>query len=232
MDTKLVQVVKRGVIASTMTMPEICNYVVMGRVPMTKKRGVSSITAFVDAAQLVKNVVNLKAGIRDKALLSMLILTGLRISEILSITRDQIRQQEDLDFVVIHDIQISKRWIRKYDEDHNLISRTREPILRDVPLPKNGFFQPLTEYVLRHLQTRPHSASVKLFNISRQRAWQITNALTGKWNHYFRSMRISHLINERNMSSVAVAKLLGVKESSTIDHYSKSEWKDHRDKLQ
>jgi len=99
-----------------------------------------------------------------------------------------------------------------------LQTRARSPRLK----------KPLASLVMAHY--RNVDAGDPLFDMSRQRAWQIIKYMTGKWCHYFRSQRISFLVNKIR-STAAVAGMLGIKKSSTIDHYYKGGWNQFRTEL-
>lgn len=161
---------------------------------------------------------------RDRGLVSLLYLSGLRINEVLRIKKSQF-SYEDPDFVVIEDVKISKRKKRT-------IQTEGIPVI-DVPLPlavedRGGEFQLgyFTEVILSYVDV----AEEDLFKISTARAWAIVKHMTGKWCHYFRSQRISHLINKLR-SDVITAKIVGIKSPATISHYYKGEWRAHRDEL-
>lgn len=179
------------------------------------KRGVADISDYVELRNLIDKVERakpipylLESGkqVRDRALLAFLAATGMRISEALSVKREQLELSHDPDFVVVKDVRILKR--------------RKETIFKDFVLPRKGVLKPLTDLVLEHVRTKNKGP---LFDIGRQRAWQIVVFMTGKWCHYFRSQRISFLVN-RIRSTTAVADLLGIKKSSTIDHYYKGGW--------
>ena len=54
--------------------------------------------------------------------------------------------------------------------------------------------------------------------------------MTGKWCHYFRSQRLSHIVNELK-SALTTAKVFGIKNPQTIAHYYKTEWEIHKEAL-
>lgn len=191
------------------------------------KRGVEDITTFVEVANIIQKVKNAKSinystneyekQLRDRALLSVLAMMGCRISELLSVTHGQLNFHRYRDFIVVEDVKILKR--------------RKEPIRKNFPLPKTGVLKPLTDIFQRYLRSRKWRPEDRLFDLGRHRAWEIVKAMTGKWCHYFRSQRISYLINEKSIRSVAVAKMLGIKKVETIAHYDKSEWEDYRERL-
>ena len=192
------------------------------------KRGVANIAEFIELTTLIKHLTLAQAWpykteieektARDKALLAFLAETGLRISEALSVDRSQVKLNLDKDFVVVKDIKILKR--------------RKSPIKKDFPLPKTGILEPLTQMVLHwyNWPTIRKKEEGSLFSLGRYRAWQIIRHMTGKWCHYFRSQRISFLVNKIR-STTAVAAMMGIAKSSTIDHYYKGGWENFRDDL-
>jgi integrase len=192
------------------------------------KRGVADIAEFIELTTLIKHLTLAKAWpyksdieektARDKALLAFLAETGLRISEALSVDRSQVKLNLDAEFIIVKDVKIMKR--------------RKEHIVKDFPLPKTGVLKPLTKMVLTwyHWPTIKHKDKGPLFNLGRYRAWQLIRHMTGKWCHFFRSQRISFLVNKIR-STTAVAAMMGIKQSSTIDHYYKGGWNQYRDDL-
>jgi len=186
------------------------------------KRGVTDIAEYLELKQLINFVLNCQSipyvlncnlkALRDRALLSLFVLTGLRISEILSLRRYQFCF-DMLDFIEIRNVKILKR--------------RKEPIFKDFGLPKEGTLAPLTMLVLEHFETSKRAA---LFDINRTTAWRIVKHMTGKWCHYFRSQRLSYLVNKFR-STVIVADMQGIKSPATIAHYYKGGWKHHKEEL-
>ena len=185
------------------------------------KRGVNDIHEYYELAAIVDIVIRAKPlpyiyepwkQDRDRALLALLACTGLRISEVLSLLVEQFSFEMD-DFVEIRNVKILKR--------------RAEPIYKDFPLPLEGILRPLTLMILGYWKTKKKGY---LFDISRGRAWQIINYMTGKWCHFFRSQRISYLVNKLRSVNI-VADMQGIKKSSTIDHYFKGGWKHYKDEL-
>lgn len=185
------------------------------------KRGVNDIYEYYELETMVDIVKKAKPlpyvfeprkRDRDKALLALLTCTGLRISEALSVEVEQFNF-DTADFVEIRRVKIKKR--------------RKETTFRNFPLPKVGQLAPLTQLVMNWYSQVKKGP---LFDIGRQRAWQIINDMTGKWCHFFRCQRISYLVNKFRDGTVA-AKLQGIKKSSTIDHYYKGDWKFLKEEL-
>ena len=207
------------------------------------KRGVDNILEYVEPFTFIEQIetaklhpytvdVEIKVK-RDKGLIAFLALTGMRISEVLRIDCSQVKVNDDAQYVIVRSVQISKRWKHEWKRNSQgrkigFVSRKRLPIKKDFPLPKTGRFSPLTKMVLDHLDNRKEGL---LFDLSRYWAWKIVRRITGNWCHYFRSMRISYLVNEQKIPTVAVADMLGIEDPKTISHYYKGGWKLWRTEL-
>jgi len=206
------------------------------------KRGVNDIDDFIELKQLIAIVKTVEPyyeyepwkRIRDRALLALLALTGCRISELLSVLKSQVEIQDE--WVIIRNILTLKRWKRKYEryldaegiQRKRCIWKEREHILVDKPLPRKGILACLTNIFLEYYDIAKKGP---LFDISRGRAWQIVNRLTGKWCHYFRSQRISFLVNSIR-SDVRVGKMMGIKNVQTLAHYDKGSWEGFKEELE
>jgi len=185
------------------------------------KRGVNDIHEYYELAAIVDIVMKAKPlpyiyepwkQDRDRALLALLACTGMRISEALSV---QVKQFsfEMPDFVEIRNVRILKR--------------RAEPIYKDFFLPLEGILYPLTNMVVAYTKINKEGY---LFDFSRSRAWQIINYMTGKWCHFFRSQRLSYLVNKLR-STIVVADMQGIKSPQTVAHYFKGGWKHYKDEL-
>ena len=188
--------------------------------PHKCKRGVNDIADYLELRSIINLVMDLephyywepKKNVRDVALVAALAETGMRISELLSIEKASVNVQKDQ--VLLRNVKILKR--------------RKEPIFKDFYLPREGVLGPLTEIFIQHLDNVKKGP---IFDISRGRAWQIVAGLTGKWCHYFRSQRISFMLNEARLDGHVVARIQGIKKSSTIDHYSKGGAEQFKDAL-
>ena len=181
-----------------------------------------SIKEYKEPSLLVQEIVTCKCTdwnpfleLRNKALLSMLTMTGLRISEILHLTTDQIFLDDPNDpgFLIIKNILVLKK--------------RKKRILNEMGIKKDGVYKPLIDILTQYLeQIKPG----KLFNISRWYAWQIIKNITGKWPHYYRSQKMSNLVNTLKGAADATAAIMKV-EARTVSHYYKSSWRDHKEEL-
>lgn len=190
-----------------------------------KRRIIKDIARYLEPAEILNQIeqgrlwsykTNMEfLHCRDRALIALLYLTGGRISEVLRLEKKQVDVESDDEFVILHDFRISKR--------------RKDAIMVDHGLPRMGSLAPFTQIVLDYLKRMPRKQE-KLFPISRQRAWQIVSHMTGKWCHYYRSQRLSYLVNLLR-SSVVVQNMMGIKTGSTLSHYFKGEWKQHKEQL-
>jgi integrase len=155
---------------------------------------------------------------RDRAFLALLYLLGSRACEIVRIKKSQFNF-DDPNFIVIKDFEIHKR-------KKKTIQRKGVPKI-DFPLPKSGSLGQFTSLVLEYYKD---CKDERLFSFNTRRAWQIVNHMTGLWCHYFRSQRISYMINQIR-SSDATAKIMGIENPQTISHYYKGTWREYEDEL-
>jgi len=156
---------------------------------------------------------------RDRALVALLYLLGCRVNEVLKLRKSQFDFEGKYPyFVVIHDFEISKR-------KEKTIKAKGIP-KKDFPLPLVGKLAPFTDMVVEYY----NCSEEEMFKIGRQRAWAIVKHMTGKWCHYFRSQRLSYLVNLLRSSTIT-AKIMGIENSMTIDHYYKTEWEEHEEAL-
>lgn len=148
--------------------------------------------------------INSQNPTRDKALLALNYLTGARVSELLSIKRKQIEKvsKADVEFLIIHNVKVLKR--RK--DIHRTIL---------IPVKKEKDFLLLA---LEHINKTGDEE--KLFDITRQRAWQITKNKTGYFNHFFRHLRTTHLVTDYNFSAHELQKFFGWASSKMADAYA------------
>lgn len=194
--------------------------------PQTR-RTLRNIRRYLTPEQVHELIVNSKLWLyrttpklfhsRDRALLATLYLTAGRINEVLQINKSQFDFIDD-DFIIIRDFEISKR--------KAMILQSEGIPKVDIPLPREGTMKPFTLLLMTYYAIGPEH----LFNIGRRRAHQLCRHMTGKWCHWFRSQRLSYLMNTIKSETI-VARMLGIKNPGTIRHYYKGEWEEHRDIL-
>lgn len=127
---------------------------------------------------------------RDKALVSVLFLTGQRISEILKLTRKDVIVDPSRPNRIIISFLIQKRKRKRIKDNvyvpvtNPLIPRHRIPL--DMSLPFMGDF---VKWVNNFSEP-----DVRIFKITRQHAWAIIKALNpNTFPHFFRHTKISML---------------------------------------
>ena len=133
-----------------------------------------------------RDLVGSVTSLKDRAFICFLYLTGARISEIVKqIRRYQIEftQIEGKKFIMVHNVITLKR---------------RKEIYRDIPIPVNDFEEAFLNPLIDYLNTIPSDQFI--FNFSRSRGWKIVKDKTYLFPHYFRHLRLTHLVTEYNFS--------------------------------
>jgi len=152
-----------------------------------------------------KDVINLlkkASSRRDRCLVSLLYLTGARISEILELKGKDIQIEED-------EIRISIR--PKKTGDYGPVSKSQ-----DLILDKKGKF---VACIIEHSKTK--KAEESIINMTRQRAWQIIRELSGVSPHFFRYSRVVQLL-DKGYSLDQVRKWIGRK-TQPVEYSSATE---------
>jgi len=163
---------------------------------------------------------------RDRALMALLFLTAGRISEVLSLTRDQFDCDADQNFIIIRNMILVKRLRTRKGKP---VKHTTAPIRDEVPLPLTGPLARFTDLVMKYLDLLGENE--KLFKFKRHRAWQIVRFVTGKWCHWFRSQSESYYGKYVFTSAFALRDFVGVSDIESLGPYVKTQWKDYEDKL-
>ena len=199
---------------------------------LPRKRGVKRIRKLVTLTEVIdlleKNKIPYKKHFelwqRDKALISLLLLSGLRINEALQLKRRQF-DLSDKHFIIIRDVETSKR------------SLPRE----EIPLPLEGKLSPFTSILKEWLAriASPESyviPSASMFGIhwnkplSRQRSHYIVKALTGFFPHYYRSLCESHY-GRIFKTNWALKDFMGLADLRSTEPYVKTDWRDYQEKM-
>ncbi len=168
--------------------------------------------------------------LRDKALVSFLVLTGCRISEALKVRRSQYHPEGDpaweIDAASIHGIIPLKQRKRK--------GRFRKR--RPVPLPREGVLAPFTAILEEWFRQVPESESflfpkatgaiggVILWDqpLSRNRAHEIIYGMTGQYPHYFRA--VCATFYGQTMTPFQLKEFFQWSDIRTAGIYGKGEW--------
>jgi integrase len=165
---------------------------------------------------------------RDKALISLIVLSCSRISEPLRIRKAQIDVKTDPEFVLIRNYMISKT--RKFTR------KTHLPVppffLVELPLTKKkkASLYPFTEMFLEYVATISRRED-PIFTIGERRARGIISSLDPLiFPHYLRGCMLTYFCNTIK-NPLLVAKTFGVRNIQTLDRYYGKTWESAREEL-
>ena len=164
---------------------------------------------------------------RDRALMALLFLTAGRISEVLSLTREQFDFEADGNFIIIRNMILVKRLRTRKGRP---VKHRTAPIRDEVPLPLKGPLSRFTMFVQDYLELLCDRKE-ELFKFERHRAWQIVNHVTGQWCHWFRSQAESYYGKYVFNTPFALRDFVGVSDIESLGPYVKTQWRDYRDRL-
>jgi integrase len=164
---------------------------------------------------------------RDQALMALLFLTAGRISEVLSLRKEQFDFEADRDFVIIRNMILVKRLKTRKGKP---VRHRTAPIRDEVPLPRKGPLFRFTALVLEYLDMISDPKE-KLFRFKRHRAWQIVNYVTGEWCHWFRSQAESYYGKYVFNTPFTLRDFVGVSDIESLGPYVKTQWRDYQDRL-
>lgn len=165
--------------------------------------------------------------IRDRALMSLLFLTAGRISEVLSLAKEQFDFEADRNFIVIRNMILVKRLKTRKGKP---VRHRTAPIRDEVPLPLKGPLSKFTRLVQEYIDLMGEHKE-KLFKFKRHRAWQIVNHATGQWCHWFRSQAESYYGKYVFNTPFALRDFVGVSDIESLGPYVKTQWRDYQDRL-
>lgn len=163
-------------------------------------------------------------GVRDKALAAFIYLTGARISEILGhkktftdgrtliiepLKKENVELIAEEDLMIIHNVPCLKQRDR--------LPRRNIPIIITQELEFLRLFMPYYN-ILQEGQP--------LFNITRQRAWQIVNKELNIYNHFLIHERCTHLVTIKNFTDIDLMRFRGWKNTTAAAVYTHLNYKD------
>lgn len=214
---------------------------------MKKKRATSDEPIIIDtstpqterqsAQQLIKELIEIVSQVewpyktmkhyfwmRDKALLALLFLTGLRVSEALTIKQKQTRIFENK--ILIVNVQTLKH------------GKLRD----EIDLPKIGSLAPLTAYVEEWLQTVeepehyifPRGAANKFLwktPLGRYRAFWIVKSQTGKFPHWARAVCATIYGKVIFHDAFDLKEFMGWRRLDSSSPYVQTNWKAKRKRV-
>jgi integrase len=150
---------------------------------------------------------------RDRALVALLYLCALRVSEALRLRKSQFRILEDR--VEVEGIKLSKMRRKGKPRRHKF---------RVAWLPLTGERAVFTQLVLEYLETLREDEP--LFKFSRQRAQQVVTRLTGKWCHYLRALGEEYLYSKWRGDLLAIADYVKVN-PTVLGEYIRERYRSH-----
>jgi len=144
--------------------------------------------------------------LRDQALVSILYLLALRISEALRLRKNQFSEHRRR--VVVKEIMLSKSTRKDKPRKDQFRIEGFLPLSKE----RAGF----TDIIMRYLR-RLHSED-RLFPFGRVRAWQITTSVLGIPNHWLRAFGEDYLYEHWDHDILAVADYVKV-DPRTLQEY-------------
>jgi integrase len=146
--------------------------------------------------------------LRDRALVSILYLIGLRISEAVRLHKRQFKLQDsDKDYIAIEGIKLSKSKLK---------GKPRREQYRRGYLPLDGERVPFSYIVLQYLERLREDDL--LFPFQTKRGWQIVNALIGLPCHWLRAFCEDYLYEAWSKDILAVSDYMKV-DARTLQEY-------------
>lgn len=197
-----------------------------------KKRAVENEREFLSFPELyeviTRNKWNYKTNVevlqkRDMALMCVLALSGLRISEALLLKKEQFTESKD--FIIIKNAMTVKN------------SRIRE----EIPLSKHGSAKPFTQAISNYLllipgfedYVFPRASGVGILwnqHISRQRAHRIIKSLTNFYCHYFRGV-CETKYGKIFKNPYALKDFMGLRDIRSTEPYVHIDWRDFKNSI-
>tara|TARA_Y100000310_G_C20675633_1_gene812856 strand:- start:2350 stop:2964 length:615 start_codon:yes stop_codon:yes gene_type:complete len=155
---------------------------------------------------------------RDRALIAVLYLAALRISEGLRLKVYQFSTNEEFNRIEISGILLSKAKKKGQPRKHQY---------REAWLPLTGQRVVYTELIMKYIKNQDLQDDDLLFPFNRKRAWDIIKHLTGLWCHYFRALGEEYLYTHWKFDLLAVADMIKV-DPKTLAQYIREGYKRQR----
>ena len=144
---------------------------------------------------------------RDRALISIIYLAGLRVSETLRLRRSQFKFKPE--YIEVEGIKLSKSRVK---------GKPRRVQYRNARLPLKGERAPLTNLVVDYITRLKDDERLFKFE-SNQRAWQIVKAYFPEWTtHWLRAFCEDYLYDRWGHDLLAVADYVKVS-PRTLEQY-------------
>jgi len=157
---------------------------------------------------------------RDRALVAIIYLLALRISEALRLRKNQFLFPEETgydDRIVVRGIKLSKSRVKGRPR--------REQYRQENWLPLSGPRARLTRLVIEYLKEL--EGDQRLFPFGRVRAWQIIREMTGATCHWFRAFGEDFLYGQWDKDLLAVSDYIKV-DPRTLSQYIRRRYEKYR----
>jgi integrase len=157
---------------------------------------------------------------RDRALVALLYLLALRISEALRLKKSQFLFPEDTghnDRIIVRGIKLSKSRVKGKPR--------RDQYRQENWLPLVGPRAKLTQFVLEYLKELKDDEL--LFPFNRTRAWQIIHKMTGATCHWFRAFGEDFLYSQWDKDLLAVSDYVKV-DPRTLSQYIRRRYEKYK----
>jgi integrase len=152
--------------------------------------------------------------IEHQALASILYLTGCRVSELVK-------------WFKVRDLSIEKEKGKLCYVFHLFTEKQRKESYRNVPLVyEEAYNKELIDMVLEYIKTKKLKDDSLLFNFSRWKAYKIIKQHFGMYPHYFREIRVTHLIKYKDFNEHKLMKYFGWTDIRPSKHYVNLDWRD------
>lgn len=162
--------------------------------------------------EVILLATNPEHSLRDRALFVTLYLSNSRVSEIVKRLRRMDIKQTDVEgepFLMFTHLFTCKN--KQHPERNIPIKIERERELVNV----------LAEYLALF-----DTGEAILFDMTKQRAWQLMKRMCGQRTHYIRHTRLTHLVTEYGLTETALTKMAGWSNSKPAVVYIHLGWKD------
>lgn len=149
---------------------------------------------------------------RDRALTSLLYLSGARVNEILN------RMKAD-------DIMLTEKDGKRYAVFRVFTEKTRgrggDKIYRNLPIPFERDWK-LLDPIIAYVRTRPKD--IPLFRLTRQHVYNLTQLHLSMNPHFLRHIRLTHLTTLNNFTAQDLVFWTGWKDSRPATIYVHLNW--------
>ncbi len=188
---------------------------------MVRKRSVQAIIEFCGWDMLVDYAKRARS-LRDASIIATLFLTGGRVSEVITLTKDDFDLSQP-EVIVVKRMFVLKRFRKTGEfvvEGQTRWTTEKIKAYRSFAILEND---PLSPYLLAYLKTLKKGEM--LFPITRVRVYQIVRELTGQYPHWFRSQRACQLADEHDLDLNSLMSFFQWRDQKTAMRYTSMGWR-------